>query len=294
MHTPTTTVHVPVLLTAVLSELAPCQGESYVDMTAGYGGYAQAVLDVTKAPASAVLVDRDEAAVKALQPLAKAGATVLHSDFYAASQLLAGRGRKFDMVVADLGVSSAHVDRPERGFAFGHDGPLDMRMDTRQSLTAATVVNTYAEPDLQRLLREYGEEPRAGAVARAIVAARPLQRTAELAEVIRRALPGKRTKTHPATRSFQALRIAVNDELGQLERSLPLWLELLAPQGRLAVVSFHSLEDRAVKRAFQQVSGERYDAEYSLLTKHPVVADDTELACNPRARSAKLRVLQRK
>ena len=172
-------------------------------------------------------------------------------------------------------------------------GPLDMRMDQRAELDAATIVNTYSQAELEEVLHRYGEEPRARTIAAAIVRSRPLTTTTELAAVIAGVMP-RGSKVHPATRSFQAIRIAVNDELGQLERSLPLWFQLLQPGGRLAVISFHSLEDRIVKRAFADVAGDRYDADYQLITKRPVVADDTETVFNPRARSAKLRVLQRK
>jgi 16S rRNA (cytosine1402-N4)-methyltransferase len=161
-------------------------------------------------------------------------------------------------------------------------------MDQRQDLTADTIVNTYSEADLADVLRRFGEEPKARQIAQMIVEARPLHTTAELAAIAARVWP-KRSRVHPATRTFQALRIAVNDELGQLEQALPLWFELLAPGGRLAVISFHSLEDRLVKQAIQEVAGDRYDADLQLLTKHPVTAKPSELVFNPRARSAKLR-----
>lgn len=293
MHHPKHTIHVPVLLEAVLAYLAPHQGESYLDATAGYGGHAAAVIERTTAPEAAVLVDRDETALEALEPLQAHGARLIHADFLAASEQLAVEGRQFDMILADLGVSSLHLDNPERGFAFASDGPLDMRMDRRSTLTAADIVNTYDEAALAEIIRDYGEEPRAKAVARAIVAGRPFASTQALAETVARVVPrGKRV--HPATRTFQAIRIAVNDELGLLEKSLPLWLKLLKPGGRLAVISFHSLEDRRVKQWFQEVSGDRYDTEYDLLTKNPVVADDTETVYNPRSRSAKLRAVCKK
>jgi 16S rRNA (cytosine1402-N4)-methyltransferase len=163
-----------------------------------------------------------------------------------------------------------------------------MRMDQSQELTAGTIVNSYSEAELSGILQRFGEEPKARQIAQAIVAARPLRTTAELAAIAARAWPG-RSRVHPATRTFQALRIAVNDELGQLEQSLPLWIELLAPDGRIAVISFHSLEDRLVKQAFQEASGDRYDAELRLLTRRPATAPSTETVSNPRARSAKLR-----
>jgi 16S rRNA (cytosine1402-N4)-methyltransferase len=161
-------------------------------------------------------------------------------------------------------------------------------MDQHQSLTAATIVNSYDQSDLADLLRDYGEEPKSKQIAKLIVEARPLNSTEELAMVVAKAWPGH-SRTHPATRTFQAIRIAVNDELGLLERSLPLWVQLLKPAGRIVVISFHSLEDRIVKQALQLVSGNRYDADIQLLTKKPVTAASHEVVHNPRARSAKLR-----
>jgi 16S rRNA (cytosine1402-N4)-methyltransferase len=161
-------------------------------------------------------------------------------------------------------------------------------MDQRQQLTAETVVNTFSEAELTQILQRYGEEPKAAQIARLIIGNRPITDTLTLASVVAKAWPGH-SKVHPATRTFQALRIAVNDELQLLERSLPIWLELLVPGGRLAIISFHSLEDRLVKQAFTEVSGNRYDAAFRLLTKRPVTASHNELVLNPRARSAKLR-----
>lgn len=289
MHQTKTTIHTPVLLKAVLELAAPTAGETYLDLTAGYGGHASAIIERTGAAEKAVLVDRDATAIAALQPLAVQGATLLHADFLTATRELTSQGKKFDMILADLGVSSLHLDKGERGFSFSQNGPLDMRMDQRNELTAETIVNTYSAAQLEDMLRRYGEEWKARSVAAGIIAGRPFHDTAGLAAAIKRALPGKPSKTHPATKSFQALRIAVNDELGQLEAALPLWLELLEPDGRLLVISFHSLEDRIVKQALADVSGNRYDAEFQLLAKRPVVADSTELASNPRSRSAKLR-----
>ncbi|MGB4800818.1 MAG: 16S rRNA (cytosine(1402)-N(4))-methyltransferase RsmH [Candidatus Saccharimonadales bacterium] len=287
------TIHKPVLLEAVLTYLAPKQGESYLDLTAGYGGHAAAVRERTKNVQHMTLVDRDQTAIAALQPFAEAGADVIHASFEEASTNLLRQGASFSMILADLGVSSLHLDTSSRGFSFARSGPLDMRMDQTSELTAETIVNEYSEGQLEDILRHYGEEPRAKAVAGAIVRGRPYASTSQLAAAIASALP-RGGRHHPATKSFQAIRIAVNDELGQLERSMPQWLRLLKPGGRLAVITFHSLEDRLVKQAFAEVAGNGYDAEFTNLTKHPVVADETELATNPRARSAKLRVLQRK
>lgn len=279
--------HVPVLLGEVTRYLDPKAGESYLDLTAGYGGHAAAILERTGSLTRSVLVDRDMNAVKVLNDKF-AGADVRHQDFLAATRELSEEGRKFDLILADLGVSSPHLNEGKRGFAISLNGPLDMRMDQSQVLTAETIVNTYSEANLASLIKRYGEEPKAKMIARLITDNRPFADTGELATVVAKAWPG-RSRVHPATRTFQALRIAVNDELGQLEQALPLWFELLAPGGRLAVISFHSLEDRLVKQALKEVAGERYDADLRLLTKRPVTGGPTEIVSNPRARSAKLR-----
>jgi 16S rRNA (cytosine1402-N4)-methyltransferase len=285
--------HIPVLVEPVLTYLQPIQGESYLDVTAGYGGHAGAILQRTMSFEQVTLVDRDANAIAALRRFERQGAQLIHRDFLSASQGLLAKGKRFDIILADLGVSSPHLDNADRGFAFGQDGPLDMRMDQTQTLDAATIVNTYSVDDLVRILREYGEEPRARTIAHAIVDARPLTSTQALADTVRKVMP-KGGKIHPATRTFQALRIAVNDEIELLRASLPLWMELLNPGGRLGVISFHSLEDRIVKQAFADQSGDRYDADLYLLTKRPVIADRQELVLNPRARSAKLRAVVKK
>lgn len=283
--------HEPVLLGEVLQYLDPKAGETYLDLTAGYGGHARAILERTGG-SRAVLVDRDQQAVRVLTEEfpgdTVSAVNIRHQDFLAASRdLVAGR-QQFDLILADLGVSSPHLNEVSRGFAITSNGPLDMRMDQSQELTAETIVNTYSEAQLSDLLKRYGEEPKAARIARDIVQARPLRTTGELTAIAAKAWPG-RSRIHPATRTFQALRIAVNDELGLLEQSLPLWLQLLAPGGRIAVISFHSLEDRLVKRALQEAAGDRYDAELHLLTRRPVTATSSEIVYNPRARSAKLR-----
>ena len=280
--------HVPVLVKEVTQYLDPKSGESYLDLTAGYGGHADAILERTGSLTSAVLVDRDQVAVKVLQEKYDGQAAIRQQDFLSASRELSAERRQFDLILADLGVSSPHLNEGSRGFATRLNGPLDMRMDQTQSLTAEAIVNSYSEADLTDLLRRYGEEPKAGRIAQAIVRSRPLHTTQELAGIAKRVWPG-RSRVHPATRTFQALRIAVNDELAQVEQALPLWFDLLAPGGRIAVISFHSLEDRLVKQAFKEVAGNRYDADLRLLTKRPVTASPDELVFNPRARSAKLR-----
>ena len=288
-HQNTIQKHVPVLLSEVLQYLDPKVGDSYLDLTAGYGGHASAVLALTGNYQATALVDRDINAINELQKVfGDTDVELVQSDFLSASQKLLQTGRQFDLIMADLGVSSPHLNEGNRGFSIRESGDLDMRMDQSQELTAKYIVNKYSEADIAKLLVEYGEEPKAKQIARAIVQARPVDTTDQLAAIARSAWPGY-SRVHPATRTFQALRIAVNDELGQLQTALPLWQELLAPGGRLVVISFHSLEDRLVKRAFAEVSGDRYDAEFTLLTKSPVTATPDEIVHNPRSRSAKLR-----
>lgn len=284
-----TTSHYPVLLSEVLAALSPKEGDSYLDLTAGYGGHAEAIMDRTLKPHNTTLVDRDQNAVAYLgQQFKDRGVRVIHQDFLSASRELLGLGQQFDLILADLGVSSPHLDNARRGFSIKTDGPLDMRMDERQTLTADEVVNNYQEADLARLIHEYGDEPRAKKIASLIVENRPIATTHELANIVAQAWPGY-SRVHPATRTFQAIRIVVNNELGQLEQSLPLWVDLLAPGGRIAIISFHSLEDRLVKRFLASQSGNRYDAVLQLLTKQPVTGGADEVVFNPRARSAKLR-----
>lgn len=282
--------HIPVLLEEVLQYLGPKVGDSYLDLTAGYGGHASAVLERTQltTPSQAVLVDRDVGAIGELRARFGDRVTLVHSDFAAATTQLLEQGRQFDLVLADLGVSSPHLDQAHRGFSLAQDGPLDMRMDQDQELTADRIVNGYPEDRLIEILVEYGEEPKARAVAKAIVAARPIRGTQELAAVVARQWRGH-SKVHPATRTFQAIRIAVNDELGLLRESLPKWINLLKPGGRICIISFQSLEDRLVKQLLADRAGDRYDSDLRLLTKRPITASHTELVHNPRARSAKLR-----
>ena len=288
-HQNTNQKHVPVLLDEVLQYLDPKEGDSYLDLTAGYGGHAQKVLDITGNYRGSVLVDRDQHAINELtRNFDTSVINLIHQDFLAASQKVLESGQQFDCILADLGVSSPHLNEASRGFAIQADGPLDMRMDQEQLLSAATIVNTYDESELADLIKEYGEEPKARQIAQLIVEGRPFSSTGELAQTVAKAWPGY-SRVHPATRTFQAIRIAVNNELGLLTQSLPLWVELLKPGGRLVVISFHSLEDRIVKQYLQQVSGNRYDAELQLLTKKPVTAASHEIVHNPRARSAKLR-----
>jgi len=284
--------HIPVLIHEVIDVLAPSAGQSYLDLTAGYGGHSQAILELTKTPGETVLVDRDETAVAALnQHFAGQAVQIRHSDYLGALQELTDKDKKFDLILADLGVSSPHLEDAQRGFSFSLSGPLDMRMDQTQEKQADYLVNHLLMTELAEILSRYGEEPKARAIARAIVSNRPITDTEQLAAIIAKTVGwrARRGKTHPATKSFQALRIAVNDELAQLEQALPLMAERLKPGGRMAVISFHSLEDRIVKQFLADKAGNRYDSELVLLTKKPITAGHEEIVSNPRARSAKLR-----
>lgn len=281
-------LHIPVLLTATLDILSPKKGDSYLDLTAGYGGHASEVIAKIGDARLATLVDRDETSITALKPLAEAGARILKNSFAEASKELKEANEQFDMILIDLGVSSPQLDRPERGFSFRQEGSLDMRMDQQTGFTAYDLVNKASKDELMRILREFGEEPKAARIAQAIIEARPLKTTTQLTKVVEKTIRGNWGKTHPATRTFQALRIAVNDELGQIKRTLELLPDLLKPGGRVAIISFHSLEDRLVKHFFKEQANAGFEATLNILTKQPI-SGATEDVSNPRARSAKLR-----
>ena len=287
--------HVPVLLDAVLRELAPKAGESYLDLTAGYAGHARAVLNITKNDKESVLVDRDDYAIAHLKSLEEQGVRLLHTDFVSAATQLCEEGTAFDLILIDLGVSSPQLDQGERGFSFRHNGPLDMRMDRRNGKTAAELVNTATVQELTTIIHEYGEEPymQAKNIAENIVANKPFADTETLATLIKQTYRGRQGKIHPATRTFQALRIAVNDELGQVKAILPLLPKLLNKGGRVGVISFHSLEDRPVKRFFKDQTDSGFEAVLEVLTKKPI-SGATDDVHNPRSRSAKLRVAVKK
>jgi 16S rRNA (cytosine1402-N4)-methyltransferase len=283
--------HKPVLLNEVVSCLAPHGGESYLDLTAGYGGHADKILEVTQNYKGAVLVDRDEHAVEYLRAkYREVKPEIVHGDFYSAALRLVESGSKFDMILADFGVSSPQLDQRERGFSFAQSSRLDMRMDKRQELDAWRVVNKWSERDLAEIFAEYGEERegRAKQLAREIVHNRPIETTGELAEIIKR--KSGYGKKHPATQVFQAIRMVVNDELGQIKGTLTLISKLLVPGGRVGLISFHSLEDRLVKNYLLEMSGRGIESELKILTRKPIIAGQNELVNNPRARSAKLRV----
>lgn len=291
----TQATHIPVLLEAVLRLLQPRANGTYIDATLGAGGHAEALLQAS-GPAGRLLgLDQDTTALHIartrLAPYDER-ATLVHANFRDLSRVAQTQGwTAADGILLDLGLSSMQLDQAERGFAFSHDAPLDMRMDTTQGQSAADLVNTLPERELADLIYEYGEEPASRRIARAIVAARPIETTTRLAQVVARVAGGKGYwRIHPATRTFQALRIAVNDELGALKAVLPQAVSLLTPGGRLAVISFHSLEDRIVKQFMRDAAQQ---ATLMVLTRKPVTADEAEIARNSRARSAKLRVAER-
>lgn len=288
-------LHVPVLLEATLQLLDPKPGEKYLDLTAGYGGHARAFLEKTDNYTEAVLVDRDDYAIQRLESLSKQGARLLHTDFVSAAKQLLQEGEQYDIVLVDLGVSSPQLDQSERGFSFTNSGPLDMRMDRRQGVSAETLVNTASADELARIITQYGEEPAGFArqIANAIVAARPLRTTEELATLIKTTYRGKWKKTHVATRTFQALRIAVNDELRLVQDLLPLLPSLLKPGGRVGIISFHSLEDRLVKNYLKDQFELGLESELLPLTKKPMSGAVYDVH-NPRARSSQLRAAVKK
>jgi 16S rRNA (cytosine1402-N4)-methyltransferase len=296
------------MLEEVMAALAPRDDAIYVDATFGGGGYTEALL--ARARCTVYAIDRDEDAIARGRSLASrfdGRLTLMHGRFSEMEELLAEHGvRKADGIAFDLGVSSFQFDEAERGFSFSHDGPLDMRMDRDSDDTAADLVNTLSPSELASILRSYGEEKRAQAVARAIVAARPISRTGELAAIVERTLGLGAQAIHPATRTFQALRIAVNDELGEIERGLEAAECVLSPQGRLAVVSFHSLEDRIVKRFLTERSGRASrgsrhapaqeptrEPTFRVSGKQPSMPGEKEVRANPRSRSARLRSAER-
>lgn len=289
-------LHIPVLLSEVLAGLEPRPGESYLDLTAGYGGHAREILDVTQQYKESFLIDRDEFAIKYLKDKFQQIPSdhIVNEDFYNAVLQLIECGKTFDIILADFGVSSPQLDMDERGFSFRNDGPLDMRMDRRQKLTAADIVNKYSERELAEIFVKYGEEQKgtAAMLARIIVHHRPFTTTKQLADLIQTRIHGY-FKHHPATKIFQAVRIVVNDELGQIERTLPLLPKLLNKNGRLGIITFHSLEDRLVKNYFKEASSYGEESLIRVVTKKPIVAGQDELVINPRARSAKLRIAKR-
>ena len=287
--------HVPVLLDSVVTLLQPEAGESYLDLTAGYAGHATVILNKTGNYKESVLVDRDDYAIQHLSELETKGVRLMHSDFLAAATQLVEEGKSFDTILIDLGVSSPQLDQGERGFSFSHNGPLDMRMDRSRGITAAELINQSTVSELATIIHDYGDEPYglSKRIAEVIVAGRPFTDTKSLAELIAANHRGRWLKIHPATRTFQALRISVNDELGQIKATLPLLPKLLNKGGRVGVISFHSLEDRLVKQFFKEQVASGFEAELDVITKKPV-SGATDDVHNPRARSAKLRIAVKK
>ncbi|MBN1920405.1 MAG: 16S rRNA (cytosine(1402)-N(4))-methyltransferase RsmH [Anaerolineae bacterium] len=304
--------HLPVLLNEVLEGLAVRSGGMYIDGTVGGGGHAAALLEASAPDGCLLGFDRDPHAVARAQARLQAfgsRARIIHTAYTALEAFARTEGfLSVDGVLLDLGFSSYQIDDPQRGFAFRHEGPLDMRFDpTTSEPTAAELVNGLPESELAALLWRYGEEPRNRVIARAIVAARPVYSTQHLAQIIVAAAGrGASRSLHPATRTFQALRIAVNGELEALEAVLPQALTVLRPGGRLAVITFHSLEDRMVKRFFQQAAHPCIcppeapvctcgrQPTLRLITRKPLAPGADELAANPRSRSAKLRIAERR
>lgn len=306
---PSTTDHVPVLAAEVRECLAVRPGDTVVDATFGAGGHAALLAADLQGNGKLIAIDRDPTArtyFERLEQRERVQARLLRGDFGVVLPQLAANGVQADAILLDLGVSSMQLDRPERGFSYSVDAPLDMRMDTSQDLAARDVVNEWPERELVSIFRRYGEERYARQIARAIVRRRkeqPFERTGELVDTIKCAIPtpARFGEGHPAKRVFQALRIAVNDELASLEAALPAALEMLRPGGRLAVIAFHSLEDRIVKQFLREkergctcppdfpicVCG--HEPELRAIQRRPVRPGEAEVAANPRAASARLR-----
>src|ERR671911_1195337 len=300
------TQHVPVLANELIAFLDPQSGEVAVDCTFGGGGHAELVAQRLGSEGTLICVDRDPAAAERFEAFALEApceTLLIRADYADALDSLRAAGRRVDLVYMDLGISSLQLDAWERGFSYAYDAPLDMRMDPDQELSALEVVNEWSERRLAETIRRFGEERHSGRIAREVVRRRPLSTTSELAEAIRASLPpaARFGRGHPAKRTFQAIRIAVNSELESLDRALPGGWELLRDGGRFAAISFHSLEDRRVKRFLADrargcicppefpvcVCGREPEAE--LITGRPVVATPGEIADNPRAKSSRLR-----
>lgn len=306
-------VHVPVLAAELIGLIDPQPGATVVDCTVGGGGHARLVADRIGAAGTLIGIDRDPVARERFDELASevtCATRFIQASFADGLALLRDERLAADAVYFDLGVSSMQIDTWERGFAYSYDAPLDMRMDPDQELTAAEIVNTWDEHRLARLLREYGEERFASQIARAVGRARmraPLTSTHELVDVIKSAVPvpAQFAGGHPAKRTFQALRVAVNDELAQIDDALPLAWELLNPGGRIGVISFHSLEDRRVKRFLADLARGcicppdlpicvcEHEAEAELLSRRAIAPTPGEIAANPRSKSAHLRVARK-
>ncbi len=305
------TPHLSVLLDEVVESFSPVNLEYFVDGTLGAGGHSAQILGQHPEIKQFLGVDQDPDALEiASERLAEwSGKAVFQrGNFSELKEHLVKNGmEKVDGILLDLGVSSMQFDRPERGFSLQKDGPLDMRMDPEEPLTAEEILNTWSEAELGRLFKRYGEEKRWRAAARAVVAARPLHRTLELVEVLTSVLGRpRRGKIHPATLVFQALRLAVNKEIERVESVIPQAIDCLRPGGRLAVISFHSLEDRIVKQQFRYLADDKESSRgiggvflskepvVNLITRKPIVPGEKEIEHNPRSRSSKLRVVEKR
>src|SRR5919109_2263715 len=303
--------HQPVMVEEVLHFLAPRPGGIYLDATLGAGGHAEAILRATGGRCTLIGFDRDPHALgRARHNLRPYGAAVklAGTDFSDVAWLLTSQETQaVDGILADLGMSSMQVDDPSRGFSFRREGPLDMRMDPSERLTAAEVVNAYSEDELRRVLRRFGQERFADRIASAIVSQRrrgPIRSTTQLAELIEDVYPARQRRQHPARRTFQALRIEVNQEIRALEALLATAPDVLAPNGRIVVISYHSIEDRMVKRAFTSQAGKARSlpglgstpatGRMEVLTPNAILPSDAEVERNPRASSARLRAAQRR
>ena len=295
-------IHVPVLLEEVVTWLRPRAKGCYLDCTIGLGGTAERILRASEPDGILIGIDQDPNAIACTRTRLQAYESRVHlfcenfQDVKAVMNL-ANRER-VDGILFDLGVSSAQLDQPERGLSFQHDGPLDMRMNPARGQSVEDLVNALPETQLANMIHALGEERYSRRIARAIVHARrraPLRTTMDLSRLIQQSVPRsyRSGRLHPATRTFQAFRIAVNNELGALKTGLDEVVDILAPDGRLCVISFHSLEDRLVKQAFRRLTQEAPD-QWVALTKKPVSPSEEERRANPRARSAKLRVIERK
>lgn len=305
-------VHKPVLLDETLQLLAPAPGEVFVDCTLGGGGHARALWDKMQGRGTLIAIDQDGAAIAHGKAVLPSQIILVHDNFRNLHSILVALGlSKVDGILFDLGVSSPQLDQGSRGFSYRFEAPLDMRMNTDGDITAADLLNSLPEAELAKIIWEYGEERWAKRIAKFIVKERDEQgfisTTGVLVDIIRRAIPkaARQDGGHPARRTFQALRIAVNKELDFLQQALAAAIDLLAPGGRVAVITFHSLEDRIVKQSFKEaeqgcicpprlpicVCGKQ--PSLRLLTKKPIVAPPEEVQTNPRARSAKLRVAER-
>lgn len=301
--------HQPVLYQQVMNALAPEKGSLFLDGTLGAGGHAKCILQASTPHGQLLGLDRDAEAMKMARQRLRAYKDRLilrQASYRNAPDILDQVGwKRVNGILLDLGVSSMQIDQPQRGFSFMEDGPLDMRFDQDQEVTAADILNSLEEPELVSIIWEYGEERYSRQIARAIVDARPIQTTRDLARLVQSVVPGHGSQIHPATRTFQALRIATNEELEVLSTALPELLNRLAPAGRIAIISFHSLEDRIVKQYFKKESSDclcppkqpvctcGHQASIKVLTKKPVRPDKHEIEHNPRARSARLRVAEK-